>query len=177
MIKTIRYCLCLGLLIPTLSSAHGPSRVLLTEEITINAEPANIWAVISDYCAIQTWHPAVTACHSDKGDEIGSIRTITLDNGEQIREILAKHDPENFKLQHYMDHGQKLKAFPITTHGLTMTITGNGQDGGSVLKWKGSFYRSFQGPTPPPELSDEFAAKKLTEFYRAGLENIKKISE
>ena len=72
-----------------------------------------------------------------------------------------------------MEDGQELKAYPITTHGLTITITDNGK-GGSILKWKGAFYRSYQGPTPPHELSDEYATEKLTIFYNTGMENIKK---
>jgi len=59
---------------------------------------------------------------------------------------------------------------------LTITITDNGK-GGSTLKWKGAFYRSYQGPTPPHELCDEYATEKLTIFYKAGMENIKKLSE
>jgi len=163
-------------LAPTITMAHGPARVLLIEEIEINASPEKVWAVISDYCSIKDWHPTVTDCTSDKGNEPESVRVITLEGGEQIREILAKYKPENFMIQHYMKDGQELKAYPITTHGLTITITDNG-NGGSTLKWKGAFYRSYQGPTPPHELSDEYATEKLTIFYQAGMENIKKLSE
>lgn len=174
--KIIKTCLLAALFVPALVLAHGPARVLLIEEIEINATPKKVWSVIGDYCSIKDWHPTVTDCTSDKNNELGSIRVITLESGEQIREILAKHKPEKFMLQHYMDDGQELKAYPITTHGLTITVSDNGK-GGSIVNWKGAFYRSYQGPTPPHELSDEYATEKLTEFYRAGLENIKKLSE
>ena len=174
--RIIKFCLLAAFFAPALTLAHGPSRVLLVEEIEINDSPEKVWAVISDYCSIKDWHPTVIDCTSDKGNEPESVRVITLEGGEQIREILAKYKPETFIIQHYMEDGQKLKAYPITTHGLTITITDNGK-GGSTLKWKGAFYRSYQGPTPPPELSDEYATEKLTIFYRAGMGNIKKLSE
>ncbi len=174
--KIIKTCLLAALFVPALVLAHGPARVLLIEEIDINATPEKVWSVISDYCSIKDWHPMVTDCTSDKNNEPGSVRVITLESGEQISEILAKYKPENFMIQHYMEDGQELKAYPITTHGLTITVSDNGK-GGSTLKWKGAFYRSYQGPTPPHELSDEYATEKLTVFYRAGMENIKKLSE
>ena len=174
--KIINLCLLAALFVPIPVMAHGPARVLLIEEIEINAAPDKVWSVISDFCSIKDWHPTVTDCTADKGNEPDSLRVITLEGGEQIREILAKHKPDNFMIQHYMEDGQKLEAYPITTHGLTITISDNGK-GGSTLKWKGAFYRFFQGPTPPPELSDEYATEKLTIFYKAGMENIKKLSE
>ena len=174
--KIIKLWLLAAFFVPVLVIAHGPARVLLVEEIEINASPEKVWSVIGNFCSIKNWHPTVTDCTSDKGNEPDSIRVVTLEGGEQIREILAKHNPGNFMIQHYMEDGQKLEAYPITTHGLTITILDNDK-GGSTVKWKGAFYRFFQGPNPPPELSDETATEKLAVFYRAGLENIKKLSE
>ncbi len=176
MARIIKYCLLAFFFTPVLAVAHGPARVLLVEQIEINAAPNKVWSVISDYCSIKDWHPSVIDCTADKGNEPDSLRVITLDNGEQIREILAKHRQEDFMLQHYMTEGQQLKTYPVTTHSLTMTVADNDQ-GGATLKWKGAFYRSYQGPTPPYELSDEYATEKLTVFYKAGMENIKKLSE
>lgn len=170
------YILSIYLILPALAIAHGPSRVLLKEQIEINASPTKVWSIISDFCSIKDWHPSVTDCTINKANEAKLLRVITLQNGEKIEEILAKHKPEKFILQHYMKDSQQLKSYPITTHSLTITIVDNDQ-GGSTMTWKGAFYRSFQGPNPPPELSDETATKKLTVFYRDGLENIKRISE
>lgn len=171
-----KYLLLLPLAFTTLAIAHGPSRVLIIEEIEI-ATPANdVWSLINDFCSIKDWHPSVTDCTNTNGNKIESIRTITLENGEKITEILAKHRPEKFMIQHYMEDDQQIKTYPISTHSLTMTIEDNGKNS-SIMKWKGAFYRSFPGPTPPPELSDEAATKKLTNFYQIGLENIKKLLE
>lgn len=174
--KTTKTLLLFILLLPALGLAHGPSRILLKEQIAINASADKVWSIISDFCSIKDWHPLVKNCTSDKGNEIDSMRTITLENDEEIRETLAKHKPEKRMLQHYMTHGQTLKTYPITTHSLTITVTDDGNNG-SIVQWKGAFYRAFQGPTPPPELSDAAATEKLTIFYKNGLQSIKKISE
>ena len=66
-------------------------------------------------------------------------------------------------------------VMPVNTHGATITVKDGG--GKSIVEWKGAFYRSFPGPNPPPELSDETASKVLSEFYTAGLEKIKALAE
>lgn len=156
--------------------AHGPSRVLLKEQISINASTDKVWSIISDFCSIKDWHPLVKNYTSNQGNAINSVRTITLENGEEITEILAKHKPEKLMLQHYMQDGQTLKTYSITTHSLTITVTDDSNNG-SIIQWKGAFYRTFQGPNPPPELSDVAATEKLTMFYKSGIQSIKKISE
>jgi len=98
--KIIKFCLLAAFFAPALAMAHGPSRVLLIEEIEINASPEKVWAVISDYCSIKDWHPTVTDCTADKGNEPDSVRVITLEGGEQIIEILAKYKPDTFMIQH-----------------------------------------------------------------------------
>lgn len=166
----------LGLiLIPVLVVAHGPSRQKIVREIEINAPVEIVWNIISDYCAIREWNPAVTKCVADKGSENDSVRTLTLENGATIKEKLVKHLPDNTKYQ-YMLIEPNDKAFPINTHGSTISVI-SGDGGTTVVEWKGAFYRSFPGPNPPPEKTDEAATKALAEFYMAGLENLKKMAE
>ena len=174
--QSIKQYLFIISFVPMMVFAHGPSRVLVKEEATINATPEKIWSIIRDYCSIKDWHPEVTDCTSDKGSQPESVRTITLQNGEQIKEILAKHLADKFMFQHYMQDGQDIKTYPIATHSLTITVAEN-DAGGSILKWKGAFYRSFPGPNPPPELSDQAAQEKLASFYKTGIESIKKLVE
>ena len=56
-------------------------------------------------------------------------------------------------------------------------ITITESNGISKVQWKGAFYRSFPGQQPPPELTDEACIKAVTNLYKTGLENIKKIAE
>ena len=175
MLNYLRVVLVALLLVPALVMAHGPSRQKVVKEIEINAPVDKVWGIISEYCSIKDWNPGVTACESDKGNEADSVRTITLQNGQTMKEKLVKYNPDEAMYQ-YMLLEPNVDAMPINTHGATLSVKA-GENGKSVVEWKGSFYRSFPGPNPPPELSDEAATKVLTDFYTSGLENIRKLAE
>ncbi len=175
MLKVIKYSFLCAFLIPGLAFAHGPARQKVIEEIEVNAPPEKVWEIISEFCAIKDWHPRVTACESDNGTEPDSIRTITLDNGEQIMEQLVKILHEQHKFQ-YMMVEPNGNAFPINTHGCTISVTAS-DNGGSIVQWKGAFYRIFPGPNPPPDQTNEAGIEALTGFYKSGLENIKIMAE
>ena len=174
-LKLMRPGLIALFLVPALAVAHGPSRQKIDKQIEINAPVAKVWGIISDFCSIKSWNPAVTACESDKGNATESMRTITLENGQQMKEELVKYNAEQFMYQ-YMMLEPNVAAFPINTHGATITVKA-AEGGKTIVEWKGAFYRSFSGPNPPPELSDEAASKALSEFYSKGLEKIKKLAE
>ncbi|MEX2525031.1 MAG: SRPBCC family protein [Gammaproteobacteria bacterium] len=173
--RMIQLTMILLLLAPALVTAHGPSRQKVVEEIEISASPDKVWAIVSEFCSIKDWHPMVTACESDKGTAVDSVRVITLENGAAVKEKLARHFPDRRRLQ-YMMIEPSPEAFPINTHG-TGIIVKEGAEGGAVVEWKGAFYRAFPGPNPPPELSDEAGREKITAFYRSGLENLKQLAE
>lgn len=163
-------------LLPALTFAHGPARQKVMQEIEINAPLDKVWSIISDFCSIKDWNPQVTGCEITEGnpEEAGAIRVITLENGQKLKEKLIKLVPEQNKIQ-YMLTEPNIEAFPINTHGSTILLSNEG--GKTKVVWKGAFYRSFPGPNPPPELSDEAGQKALTGFYSAGLEKIKTLAE
>ena len=159
------------LLMPALVFAHGPSRQKVVETLDVNATPDRVWSVISDFCGIKDWHPDVTDCVSDNGSEPDSIRVITLESGEQIKEKLIKIMPDKYRMQ-YMMVEPNVNVFPINTHGSSISVTEN-NSGGSTIEWKGAFYRSFPGPNPPEDQSDAAGHEKLSGLYKAGLQGIK----
>lgn len=163
------------LLFPALCLAHGPSRQKVIEKIDINAPPAKVWNIISDFCSISKWNPMVTDCTSDKGTKPKSVRTITLKNGAKVQEQLAHYAPDKHMMQYFMLKANP-KAFPISSHGSKITLKDNGK-GGTTMIWWGAFYRSYPGPTPPPELSDAACRKAISTFYRAGMERLKVLAE
>jgi hypothetical protein len=162
-------------LIPALCFAHGPSRQKVIKEIEIDASPEKVWSLIADYCAIKEWDPAITDCESDNGTQPDSIRTITLENGEKVKEKLIKHLPDQMKYQ-YMMIEPNTRALPINTHGSSITVRANDK-GGTTVEWKGAFYRAFPGPNPPPELSDEAGHEKVGALYERGLKRLKELAE
>ncbi len=174
MLKILKTGLLALLLVPALALAHGPSRVKVDQSIEINAPVDKVWSIISEYCSIKDWNPGVTACEVSSGNQPDSVRVITLQNGKQMKEKLVKYSAETFSYQ-YMLVEPNVEAMPVNTHGATLSVKDAG--GKSVVEWKGAFYRSFPGPNPPPELSDETASKILTEFYAGGLQKIKTLAE
>jgi hypothetical protein len=67
-------------------------------------------------------------------------------------------------------------ALPINTLGTTLSVR-EAEGGGAVVEWKCAFYRSFPGPTPPPELSDEAAVAGVSRIVDAGLARLKELAE
>lgn len=174
MLNLLKPTLITLLLIPAMALAHGPSRQKLEKSIEINAPADKVWAVISDYCSIKDWSPEVSGCENSAGNEPDAIRTITLENGQALEEKLAKYDAEKKMYMYYMVKPNP-DAFPVNTHSLMISVVDNG--GSSTVQFRGAFYRSFPGPNPPPELTDEAAAAALGAFYEKGLAGIKAAAE
>ncbi len=162
-------------LLPAITSAHGPSRQKVVKEMAINAAPEKVWAIIGDFCAIKLWLPPVTECESDGSNNPDIIRTLTLENGEILKEQLLKHNPEKMMYQYMIDEAN-VKAVPVSSYGSSIMVTA-GDNGGSVVTWKSGFYRGFMNNNPPPELSDEAAVNAISTIYDIGLANIKKLAE
>ena len=69
-------------------AAHGPTRQKVTETVTVNAPAAQVWARIGDFAALKDWHPAVADSPVDKGNEVGSVRSVKL-KGSTFRSRLG----------------------------------------------------------------------------------------
>lgn len=163
------------LLVPALATAHGPSRLKHTKTINIDAPPEKVWAVISDFCAIQDWHPAIAKCETSGGTEKGTTRVLTLGNGESFTEELLKYSAEDMSYAYRITEPNH-KAVPVGTYGSTIDINA-GENGGSELVWKGFFYRAYPNNDPPPELSDEAAVNAIKNIYDSGTARIKELAE
>ncbi|MBT8447069.1 MAG: SRPBCC family protein [Gammaproteobacteria bacterium] len=164
-------------LLPALSTAHGPSRQKVTREVAVNAPPDKVWAVIADFCAIETWHPAVVECAGEGGNEIGATRVLTIGEagGPQLEEELQKYDTTKMQYKYKITKTDNA-VLPVTTYSAFLTVM-PGEDGGSTLQWRGGFYRAYPNNDPPPELSDEAAVNAVTGVYDAGLAEIKRLAE
>ncbi len=141
----------------------------------INASPDKVWSIISDYCAIQDWHPGIEKCESNGSNDPKTIRTLTLGNGEILVEELVKYNPEKMMYQ-YMFKEPNIKAVPVSSYGSTIMVR-EGENGNALLSWKSGFYRAYTGNNPPPELNDEAAIKAVTDIYDAGMAKIKELAE
>jgi hypothetical protein len=161
------------LLAASVAWAHGPTRQKVTETITIKAAPDAVWVVVKDYGAMQKWHPAIESTSADKGNEPGSVRTLTLKGGGQVVEELESYSDSERKFSYRMkDPG----PVPVSNYTSTLAVKA-GEGGTSVVEWRGAFYRGYPNNDPPPEKNDEAAIKAITGIYQSGLANLKKMLE
>ncbi len=159
------------LLAASVSFAHGPTRQKVIESIEVSTAPDAAWARIKDFSALQSWHPAVESSVTTDGNNVGSLRTLTLKGGGQIVEVLEAYSDADRKMSYRMkDPG------PVPVSNYTSTLSVKPADGGgSVIEWRGAFYRGYPNNDPPPDKNDEAAVKAVTDIYRSGLDNLKQV--
>lgn len=155
-----------------LALAHGPSRLKVTESVTINAEPAKVWAKVGDFNGMPGWHPAVADSKTSDGNNIGSQRTLTLTGGGKVVEELEELDSKKMVLKYRMKEG----VLPVTNYTSTLSVKAI-EGGKSLVEWRGAFYRGYPNNDPPPDRNDEAAEKAISGIYKTGLEKLKIVAE
>lgn len=167
------FALALSLEFATSALAHGPTRQKVIESVTINATPQKVWDAIKDVDALAKWHPAVAQSPATQGNEVGSVRTITLKDGGKIVETLEDYSAEKMTYKYRAADGG---ALPVTNYSSTLSV--KPADGGkAIVEWRGAFYRAFPNNNPPPGQDDEAAVKAITGVYQSGLANLQKMVE
>jgi hypothetical protein len=156
----------------SLAFAHGPSRLKVTETVTINAEPARVWERVGDFNGMPGWHPAVKDSKVSDGNRVGSRRTLGLGGGGRVVEELEEIDDAKMILKYRMKEG----TLPVTNYASSLTVKDLG-GGKSLVEWRGAFYRRYPNNDPPPDQNDEAAEKAITAVYKTGLENLKVVVE
>ncbi|MFQ8432349.1 SRPBCC family protein [Amaricoccus sp. W119] len=158
-------------LVPLAASAHGPVRQKVEQTVEIAAPPETVWARIGSYDDM-SWLPGVFSTEADKGNEKGSIRTLTLESAEgpKIVEELDKYDAEKMSYK-YRINSVAVEVLPVTNYASTIEVRPS--EAGSTVSWKGAFYRGFPNNDPPPELNDEAAVNAVNQLYRTGLDALK----
>lgn len=154
------------------AAAHGPTRQKVTETIAIDAPADKVWAIVKDFAALKNWHPAVAESPADKGNEEGSVRQIKLKGGGALTESLETYDAGKMRYSYRAKDGG---ALPVTNY--TSTITVKAEGSGSLVEWRGAFYRGHPNNDPPPDQNDEAAVAAVTGVYKAGLANLKAMAE
>lgn len=160
---------------PVVADAHGPTRKKVVETINISAPPEAVWNVVKDFGNMQRWHPAVVDSVANGGNEPGATRTLTLAGGQELEERLEKFSDEKMNFS-YRIAEDNVEALPVTNYSSRLSVKPDG-NGGSVVEWKGGFYRGDPDNNPEPGLDNEAAVKAVTEVYVSGLQNLKKVVE
>lgn len=159
----------LPLLAPTSSQAHGPTRQKVTVTREVAASPADVWAVVGNFQDM-SWHPAVHSATGEGGNALDATRVLTLgaEGGPTISEVLYKFSDEKMSYSYRITEVD-VEVLPVTNYSSHLTVK-PGANGGSLVEWKGAFYRGYPNNDPPEHLNDEAAVKAVTGVYEAGLD-------
>ncbi|WP_417668740.1 SRPBCC family protein [Roseibium sp.] len=153
----------------TTAHAHGPTRQKVTLTVDVPAAPADVWAVVGNFQDM-SWHPQVNATSGEGGNDIDATRVLTLGEagGPTISEILYKYSDEK-KSYSYRITEVAVEVLPVTNYSSHLTVK-PGKDGGSLIEWRGAFYRGYPNNDPPEHLNDEAAIAAVSAVYKAGLD-------
>ncbi|MGB5833560.1 MAG: SRPBCC family protein [Thiohalocapsa sp.] len=171
--RTSLLLLILLLTYASVSMAQGPTRkqVIVTKEIA--APPEKVWAMVGDFQDMG-WHPAVAKTEGDGGSDPGATRRLTLNGGDVVQEKLEKYDADSRSF-FYRITDVDVAVFPVSNYSSWVSV--EPADNGSVVTWKGAFYRGYPNNDPPPEVNDQAAVDAVTGLYEAGLDNVKQRAE
>lgn len=171
--RTRRALVLAALTIPALAAlpaaAHGPTRQKVTLTTEVAAPPEEVWAVIGNFQDM-SWHPAVFSTTGTGDNAVDATRQLVLgqEGGPTIDEVLYKYDAEKMTYSYRITE-VAVETLPVTNYSSHLTVK-PGANGGSLIEWRGAFYRGYPNNDPPPELNDEAAIAAVTGVYQAGLD-------
>lgn len=168
MLRRALIALPLLAVMPAMALAHGPTRQKITVTQEVAAPPEEVWAAIGDFQDM-SWHPAVVSTEGEGGNEIDATRVLTLheEGGPTISEILYKYDDEKMTYS-YRIEAVEVEVLPVTNYSSHLTVKPS--ETGSLVEWRGAFYRGYPNNDPPEELNDAAAIAAVTAVYEAGLD-------
>ncbi|MGB3244687.1 MAG: SRPBCC family protein [Sulfitobacter sp.] len=167
--RTFMLGLALAAVAPVAVQAHGPTRQKITLTTEVAADPAEVWAAIGDFQDM-SWHPVVHSSTGENGNAIDATRVLTLEaeGGPTISEVLYKFSDEKMSYSYRITE-VLVEVLPVTNYSSHLTVKPR-DGGGSLIEWRGAFYRGYPNNDPPPELNDEAAIAAVSGVYQAGLD-------
>jgi polyketide cyclase/dehydrase/lipid transport protein len=123
-------------------------------------DPAEVWAVIGDFCAIKDWHPVVEQCEETKEGDV-TFRTLTLKDGGKIKEKLTGTKETSYSYEIVES------PLPVKNYKATLSVEEDEDTPErSEVHWEANF--DAQGA------SEDDAKKTIADIFEAGVKGIKK---
>ncbi|MDR4307170.1 SRPBCC family protein [Chelatococcus sambhunathii] len=167
--RSLALAALLAVAVPAFALAHGPTPQKVEEKIEIKAEPAKVWALVKDFGGVKAWHPSVESAEVKDGE-----RTLRVKGGAELVESEDENDDASMTLGYRLSN-EGGEAFPVSSYSATITV--KAREGGSEVTWQGRGYRLDTSNEPPEGKDDASAVKALSEFFKTGLEGLKKKAE
>jgi len=163
-------------MLPLLAHAHGPSGQKVKKEVTVNAAPEKVWAVMKDFSSIGKWHPDVTEVTVEEktDDATGTTmqyRVVTLKNGRGFEEKLREVNDEIMKLDYKMVEGDNST---ILVYGYRTVLTVQPADNPeqSIITMTARFYNKNNSLEQLPGLGNKEANAEINALYDAAAEGL-----
>ena len=123
-------------------------------------KPAEVWAVVGDFCAIKDWHPAVAECEQmeESGD---TYRILTLGDGGKIKEKLTDTDETGYSYEIVES------PLPVKNYSATIEVGEDDEDDRVEIEWEAEFDAA-------DGTEDADAKKIIVGIFNAGVSGIKK---
>lgn len=148
--------------------AAAPQTVM--QSIDVKADPEAVWAAIGAFNATAVWHPLVASSPATNGNEVGSVRTITLKapGSPKIVEELTFYNPR-MQMYEYKIASSDPEAAPVTDCTAKFHV-GQGKHGITKIVWTAHFLAA-DGVTAG------HAGDVMNRYFRVGLESVKHMAE
>jgi hypothetical protein len=122
-------------------------------------KPAEVWAVVGDFCAIKDWHPAVAECEQiEEGGD--TFRILTLGDGGKIKEKLTDSDDTSYSYE--IIEG----PLPVKNYEATLEVGEDDEPDRVEIEWEAEF--------DADGVEDAEATKIISGIFNDGVTGIKK---
>ena len=120
---------------------------------------ADLWTLIGDFGDVGKWSGRPPEACVHEGEGIGSLRTLTLDDGRQVVDRLDAQGED------FYSYSIVTSPFPVVSYAATMSVAAV-DDATSELTWRGSI--------EPDGINDEDASAMFEAMYRYGVSLIER---
>ena len=143
------------------ASSGSAYAIDVNKKIAAPGQMLVIWSMISEFCSIKDWHPAIADCKESK-EGADTFRVLTLkDNGGTIKEKLTGSDDTSYSYE-IIDPG----PLPVKNYSAKLWVEPDDRDPArTVIHWDATFDANGK--------SDEEATKVISDIFMAGLKSIK----
>lgn len=147
-------------------SANADGRLNSYFSINIDAPASQIWDVVKDFDGLDIWHPVFSGADYKSGsnNQVGAIRTLTIQDGPSFDEELLAWDAMKRKFTYRVIDPAPL---PVKNYQSTMTVM-QLAPGVSNVTWVSSYENNSNG-----DMTDVQVIEFLNGVYQAGLEQVR----
>jgi mxaD protein len=161
----------------SLPGASNAATPLLKEQLTVDiAAPVDkVWGLVSSFSDL-TWVPVVKSSTADKGNRVGSVRTLDFGGAFLTEELIAYDAKGHTYTYKILDTAANRKTAPLSNVLATISVVSDGK-GGSKATWQASFRRADSSATPATGLDDATAKRTMAGTQKVGLGGLKAKAE